>query len=86
MSRHYLFMCGTPRSGTSFMASIVGAHPDIVLGVERYGKRYADRSLAPAHFERDRFFGAEEAKVFGLVDEVFEKRPQPMDEETKSAA
>ena len=31
--------------------------------------------------ERDKFFGAEEAKVFGLVDEVFEKRPAPGEEE-----
>ena len=37
MTRQFLFMCGTPRSGTSFMASIVGSHPGIVLGVERYG-------------------------------------------------
>ena len=27
--------------------------------------------------ERDRFFGAHEAKDFGLVDEVFDKRPAP---------
>jgi len=31
--------------------------------------------------ERDRFFGAKEAKEFGLVDEVFEKRPAPGDED-----
>jgi ATP-dependent Clp protease, protease subunit len=27
--------------------------------------------------ERDKFFGADEAKAFGLVDEVFDKRPAP---------
>ena len=27
--------------------------------------------------ERDKFFSAQEAKEFGLVDEVFEKRPAP---------
>jgi len=31
--------------------------------------------------ERDKFFSADEAKAFGLVDEVFEKRPQPADGE-----
>jgi ATP-dependent Clp protease protease subunit len=30
--------------------------------------------------ERDKFFSAEEARVFGLVDEVFDKRPQPAEE------
>ena len=27
-----------------------------------------------------KFFSAEEAKAFGLVDEVFEKRPAPAEE------
>ena len=36
--------------------------------------------------ERDKFFSADEAKAFGLVDEVFEKRPVPADEETARAA
>ena len=31
--------------------------------------------------ERDKFFGASEAKEFGLVDEVFSKRPAPGEEE-----
>ena len=35
--------------------------------------------------ERDKFFGATEAKEFGLVDEVFEKRPAPGDDETQQA-
>jgi ATP-dependent Clp protease protease subunit len=32
--------------------------------------------------ERDKFFSADEARVFGLVDEVFEKRPLPADSES----
>ena len=32
--------------------------------------------------DRDTFLEAEEAKAFGLVDEVFEKRPTPTDGET----
>jgi ATP-dependent Clp protease protease subunit len=36
--------------------------------------------------ERDKFFSAPEAKDFGLVDEVFDKRPTPADEETAKAA
>jgi ATP-dependent Clp protease protease subunit len=36
--------------------------------------------------ERDKFFSASEAKAFGLVDEVFEKRPSPADEDAAKAA
>ena len=37
--------------------------------------------------ERDKFFSAHEAKEFGMVDEVFDKRPAPVDEDAaKSAA
>ena len=36
--------------------------------------------------ERDKFFSADEAKAFGLVDEVFEKRPAPADEGAVRAA
>ena len=36
--------------------------------------------------ERDKFFSAGEAKAFGLVDEVFDKRPVPSEEETAKAA
>ena len=28
--------------------------------------------------ERDKFFSADEAKAFGLVDEVFDKRPDSL--------
>jgi ATP-dependent Clp protease protease subunit len=36
--------------------------------------------------ERDKFFSADEAKAFGLVDEVFDKRPVPSEEEVVKAA
>ncbi len=35
--------------------------------------------------ERDKFMSAEEAKAFGLVDEVMEKRPVPADGDQKAA-
>ncbi|WP_194744808.1 ATP-dependent Clp endopeptidase proteolytic subunit ClpP [Thermaurantiacus tibetensis] len=35
--------------------------------------------------ERDKFLDAQEAKAFGLVDEVMEKRPAPTEEEKKAA-
>ena len=36
--------------------------------------------------ERDKFLSAEEAKAFGLIDEVVEKRPTPLEGETAKAA
>jgi ATP-dependent Clp protease protease subunit len=36
--------------------------------------------------ERDKFFSADEAKAFGLVDEVFESRPAPADEDAARKA
>ena len=35
--------------------------------------------------ERDKFLDAQEAKAFGLVDEVMEKRPLPTEEQQKAA-
>ncbi|MBW7946606.1 ATP-dependent Clp endopeptidase proteolytic subunit ClpP [Sphingosinicella microcystinivorans] len=35
--------------------------------------------------ERDKFMSADEAKEFGLIDEVYETRPSPADEEAKAA-
>jgi ATP-dependent Clp protease protease subunit len=35
--------------------------------------------------DRDTFLEAEEAKAFGLVDEVFDKRPAPADDATPPA-
>jgi ATP-dependent Clp protease protease subunit len=36
--------------------------------------------------DRDKFMSADEAKVFGLIDEVAEKRPLPTDGEALKAA
>ncbi|HEX7693705.1 MAG TPA: ATP-dependent Clp protease proteolytic subunit, partial [Sphingomonas sp.] len=30
--------------------------------------------------DRDKFLSADESKEFGLIDEVFDKRPQPSDD------
>jgi ATP-dependent Clp protease protease subunit len=35
--------------------------------------------------ERDKFMSADEAKTFGLIDEVFETRPSPADQEARAA-
>jgi ATP-dependent Clp protease protease subunit len=36
--------------------------------------------------DRDKFMSADEAKEFGLIDEVFDKRPNPAEEPTAAAA
>ncbi len=46
------------------------------------GKPIEEIELA---MERDKFMSAEEAKVFGLVDEVMDKRPTPAEGELKAA-
>lgn len=59
-SRDYLFVCGTPRSGTTAMARTLNYHPDIVIGIERFKRRYSMGELDAAGFRglfnRDRFF------------------------------
>ena len=54
--KQYLFMCGTPRSGTTYLANLIGAHPSIVLGVERFKFHYSRQTLVPELFEKERFF------------------------------
>ena len=62
MKRHrdYLFVCGTPRSGTTAMARTLNCHPDIVIGIERFKHRYSKGELDDAGFRalfrQDRFF------------------------------
>ncbi len=85
-------MIHQPSGGAQGMASDIEIQAKEILRIRhRMNELMAQYTRQPIEeiekaVERDRFFGAEEAKTFGLVDEVFEKRPQPMDEETKSAA
>ena len=53
------------------------------LYVKHTGKDLATIEHA---MERDKFLSAEEAKEFGLIDEVAEKRPLPTDSEALKAA
>lgn len=52
----YVFICGTPRSGTTFLAGIFGQHPFLVMGVERFKFHYSGRTLWPDLFQKERFF------------------------------
>lgn len=52
----FLFIVGCPRSGTSALTYALNAHPDVVLGLERFNSRIARRVLQPQDFDRPRFF------------------------------
>lgn len=53
-----LFLAGLGRSGTSALTEVVGAHPEIVLGMERFKRRWKAKigELDAGHFTKERFF------------------------------
>jgi ATP-dependent Clp protease protease subunit len=80
-------MIHQPSGGAQGMASDIEIQAKEILRIRhRMNELMAKYTGQPIEeieraVERDRFFGASEAKDFGLVDEVFEKRPAPGDEE-----
>jgi ATP-dependent Clp protease, protease subunit len=85
-------MIHQPSGGAQGMASDIEIQAKEILRIRHRMNelmaKYTGQSLEEIekNVERDKFFSAEEAKTFGLVDEVFEKRPSPADEETARAA
>ena len=73
-------MIHQPSGGTSGQATDIEIHArEIIKTRERLNKIYADRTGQPvekiaADMERDRYLSADEAKEYGLVDEVISKR------------
>ena len=53
----YLFISGCGRSGTSALTTLLGSHPDICLGMERYANLVSPDNfcLDKSYFEADRF-------------------------------
>lgn len=84
-------MIHQPSGGAQGMASDIEIQAREILRIrQRMNELMAHYTGQPYEeiekaVERDRFFGAEEAKTFGLVDQVFDKRPQPIDEDAKAA-
>jgi ATP-dependent Clp protease, protease subunit len=80
-------MIHQPSGGAQGMASDIEIQAKEILRIRhRMNELMAQYTGQPIEeiekaVERDRFFGASEAKTFGLVDEVFEKRPAPCDED-----
>jgi hypothetical protein len=63
--RRFLFICGCARSGTSALTTLVDAHADISVGMERYLSRFlTGKGLTPDLFEEERFFSVEPGDTF----------------------
>lgn len=59
MNRRFLFVCGCPRSGTSYSHALLAQHPALALGLERFNLRLFGHKLLPADFGRSRFLHIE---------------------------
>jgi ATP-dependent Clp protease protease subunit len=85
-------MIHQPSGGAQGMASDIEIQAREILRIRHrmneLMSKYTGQSLEDIerNVERDKFFSADEAKAFGLVDEVFEKRPVPADEDAVRAA
>jgi ATP-dependent Clp protease protease subunit len=81
-------MIHQPSGGAQGMASDIEIQAREILRIrQRMNELMAKYTGQPVEaietaVERDKFFGAEEAKAFGLVDAVFDKRPVPGDEDS----
>jgi ATP-dependent Clp protease protease subunit len=85
-------MIHQPSGGAQGMASDIEIQAREILRIRHRMNelmaQYTGRTLEEIekNVERDKFFSAAEAKDFGLVDEVFERRPVPSEEEAARAA
>ncbi|MEP9357408.1 ATP-dependent Clp protease proteolytic subunit [Sphingomonas sp. KR3-1] len=84
-------MLHQPSGGAQGMASDIEIQAREILRIRaRMNALYAKYTGQPIEkiettMDRDSFFEAEEAKAFGVVDEVYEKRPTPSDGEASAA-
>ncbi|HCB75822.1 MAG TPA: ATP-dependent Clp protease proteolytic subunit [Sphingomonas bacterium] len=83
-------MIHQPSGGAQGMASDIEIQAKEILRIKRRMNdlyvKYTGKSLEEIEraMDRDTFLEADEAKAFGLVDEVYEKRPQPADDAAAS--
>ncbi|GAA4763631.1 ATP-dependent Clp protease proteolytic subunit [Stakelama sediminis] len=84
-------MVHQPSGGAQGMASDIEIQAKEILRIKRRMNdlyvKYTGQSLEKIEtaMDRDTFLEAEEAKAFGLVDEVYDKRPSAPSEEKKAA-
>jgi ATP-dependent Clp protease protease subunit len=80
-------MVHQPSGGFQGQATDIEIHAQEILKIRaRLNEIYADHTGQPVEaiadaLERDKFYTAEEARDFGLIDEVVDKRPADEDEE-----
>jgi len=55
-----LFLSGTARAGTSTLVNILNQHNHIVMGQERYFKKFRSNSIGQRHFQKERFLDIRE--------------------------
>ena len=85
--KHARVMIHQPSGGMQGTAADIEVHAKEILRVRQTMNelmaKYTGQDLEVIEnaVERDKFFAAEEAKEFGLVDEVFDKRPAPKEGE-----
>lgn len=53
--RDFLFVGGCVRSGTTAITRVLNAHPDVLVGEERYLQAWGKHKVRPEHFEKDRY-------------------------------
>ena len=79
-------MIHQPSGGARGMASDIEIQAREILRIRKRMNdlyvKYTGKSLKEIEkaMDRDKFMSADEAKEFGLIDEVFDKRPAPADE------
>jgi ATP-dependent Clp protease protease subunit len=85
-------MIHQPSGGAQGQATDIEIQAKEILRIRaRMNELYAKYTGKPIEvindaMERDKFLDAAEAKEFGLIDEVFDKRPSPAEEPTAQAA
>ncbi|KZD09871.1 ATP-dependent Clp endopeptidase proteolytic subunit ClpP [Oceanibaculum pacificum] len=83
---HARVMVHQPSGGAQGQATDIEIHAREILSIRaRLNRIYAEHTGQPVEeiekaLERDRFMSAEEAKAFGLIDDVVSKRPVPAGE------
>ncbi|NSY39540.1 sulfotransferase [Leisingera sp. ANG59] len=75
----YLFLSGTARAGTSALVNILNQHNHILLGQERYFKKFRQNTITCAHFEKDRFLEIREGDTHAHGGLFVPQRPRRYD-------
>jgi hypothetical protein len=87
-SKRYLFISGCARSGTSALTILLGSHPEICLGMERYGHLVDPEkfSIDQSFFEPERFLDLRPTDTFYTDLLAFHKWCPNLPEKIRSAS